>query len=62
MSEEQRLSTSRSIAAESEQLFDLVRRAALLYEEQFYTLWKARYPEEQAEELEHSATWTFARN
>ena len=34
MSEEQRLSKSRSIAAETEQLLGVVRRAALSHEEQ----------------------------
>ena len=37
MSEEQRLSMSRSIAAGSEQLLGLVRRVAVSHEEQFYT-------------------------
>ena len=40
---------SRSIAAESEQLIDLVRRVALSYEGQYYSLRKVRYPERQAE-------------
>ena len=42
MSERRRLSMSRSIAAKSEQLLGLVRRAAQYHEEQYYSLRKVR--------------------
>ena len=45
MSEEQRLSMSRSIATESEQQLDAVRRAAFNHGKQYYSLQNARYPE-----------------
>ena len=64
------LSMARSIAAESEQLFDLVRRATLSQDEQCYILQrKARYPEARAQDirycqadLQHSTAWVLSRN
>ena len=51
VSEEQRLSMSTSIVAESEQLLGLVRMAALPHEEQYYTLRKASYTKALAEDI-----------
>ena len=44
MSEERRLFMYKCIAADTVQLLGVVRRAALFHEEQYYTLWKVRYP------------------
>ena len=39
-----------SIAAESEQLLGVIRRAALTQEEQYFSLHMTRYPEARAED------------
>lgn len=58
-----------SVAAESDQLLDAVRRATVSYEEQLYTLRKASYQVEQAEDirrhqadLKQCTAWALARN
>ena len=69
MNNEQKKFITRGIATESEQLFGVVRRAALSHEEQYYGLRMVRYPEARAEdmrrrqiELELSTAWVLARN
>ena len=51
-SDEQRKSMSRSMAAESEQLLGVVRRAVLSHEEQYYALRMARDTEARAEDVD----------
>ena len=41
------------MAAESEQLLGVMRSAALSYEEQYYALRMARYPDASAEDMRH---------
>ena len=63
-SEEQRRSMPGSMTAESEQQLEVMRCAALSYEEKYYALRMARYPDARAEDirLELSTAWAISRN